>query len=94
MVVLQNIRLELNGIFCIIRTQQLTTTCMHGVINVASEDLFNNANVAMNQFNMRLFKLKHRSSYTRQDIDILDEYRTIANTGILKIHKQILNLLK
>ena len=67
---------------------------MLGVINVASEDLFNNANVAMNQFNMRLFKLKHRLSYTRQDIDILDEYRTIANTGILKIHKQIVNLLK
>ena len=41
---------------------------MHGVIN---------------QYNMGLFKLKHRSSYTRQDIDILDEYRTIANIGIL-----------
>ena len=38
----------------------------------------------MNQFNKQLFKLKHRSSYTRQDIDILDEYRTIANVGILR----------
>ena len=31
----------------------------------------------MNQINMRLLKLKHRSSYTRQDIDILNENRTI-----------------
>ena len=38
----------------------------------------------MNQFNMQLFKLKHRSAYTRQDIDILDDYRTIANIGIIK----------
>ncbi|MFM7987926.1 MAG: hypothetical protein ACKPKO_52295 [Candidatus Fonsibacter sp.] len=38
----------------------------------------------MNKFNMRLFKLIHRSSYTRQDIDILDEYRTTANVGIIK----------
>ncbi len=38
----------------------------------------------MNNFNMMLFKLSHRSSYTRQDIDILDDYRTIANIGIIK----------
>ena len=79
-----NIRLELNKIFCVIRTQQLTTTSIDGIINVASEDIYNNVNVAMNDFSQRLFKLNHRSSYTRQDIDILDEYRTIANVGILK----------
>ncbi|MFM7983000.1 MAG: hypothetical protein ACKPKO_27120, partial [Candidatus Fonsibacter sp.] len=38
----------------------------------------------MHDFSQRLFKLNHRSSYTRQDIDILDEYRTIANVSILK----------
>ncbi|MFM7985406.1 MAG: hypothetical protein ACKPKO_39440, partial [Candidatus Fonsibacter sp.] len=34
--------------------------------------------------NMMLFKLSHRSSYTRQDLDILDDYRTIANIGKIK----------
>ena len=43
----------------------------------------------MNDFSQRLFKLNHRSSYTRQDIDILDEYRTIAHVGILKRNHQI-----
>ena len=38
----------------------------------------------MNDFSQRLFKLNHRSSYTLQDIDILDDYRTIANIGIIK----------
>ena len=66
-----NIRLELHGIYCVIATQQMTTTCMHVVITVASKDIFNNVNVAMNQFNMILFILKQRSSYTRQDPDIL-----------------------
>ncbi|MFM7984663.1 MAG: hypothetical protein ACKPKO_35600, partial [Candidatus Fonsibacter sp.] len=32
---------------------------------------------------MMLFKLSHSSSYTRQDIDILDDYRTIAHVGII-----------
>ena len=36
--------------------QQLTTTSMHGMINVASEDIYNNVNVAMNQFNNILLK--------------------------------------
>ena len=62
-------RSELTGIDCVIRTKQLTVTCIHCVINVASEDIFNNVNVAMNQFNIQLFKLKHISSYIRQDID-------------------------
>jgi hypothetical protein len=38
----------------------------------------------MNDFSQRLFKLNHKSYYTRQDIDMLTEYRTIANVGILK----------
>ncbi|MFM7988703.1 MAG: hypothetical protein ACKPKO_56260, partial [Candidatus Fonsibacter sp.] len=81
---ISHINLELNGIFCVIRTHQLTTTSIHGIINVVSEGIFNNVNVARNNFNMRLFNLSHRSSYTRQDIDILDDYRTIANIGIIK----------
>ena len=77
-------RLELNGIYCGIRTKQLTPTCVHGVINVAPDDEINKVNVAMNRFNVRLFKINHISYYTRQDIDILDEFRTISDLGILK----------
>ena len=77
------------------QNQQLTTTCIHGVINVRSDDIFNHVNVAMNKFNRRLFKLNHRSSYTRLNIDIFDEYRTIANVGMLKtqpVHTKLVEI--
>jgi hypothetical protein len=40
-------------------------------------------NTAMVDFNKKLFKASHKSYYTQEDINILDEYRTIANTGML-----------
>ena len=56
---ISNIRLDLNGMYCVIRTEQLTTTCINGKINVASEDIFHSVNAAMKNFNMWLFKLKN-----------------------------------
>ena len=38
----------------------------------------------MSHFGAQLFKQEHKSYYNQQDIDILDEYRTIANIGWLK----------
>ena len=37
---------------------------------------------AMNTFNNALFKSEHKSYYSKQDIDILDEYRTVVLIGL------------
>ncbi len=39
-------------------------------------------NPAMCSFNKSLFIVGHKSFYSDIDIQILDEYRTIANTGL------------
>ena len=39
---------------------------------------------AMNQFNNALFKAEHKSHYSKQDVDILDEYRTVVPIGMMK----------
>ena len=38
---------------------------------------------AMNKLNNALFKVEHKSYYSKQDVDILDEYRTIVPVGML-----------
>ena len=41
-------------------------------------------NEAMVKFNSHIFKATHKSYYTQLDIDILDEYRTVANIGMIR----------
>ena len=41
-------------------------------------------NEAMTVFNNRLFRQEHKSFYTQEDVDIMDEYRTFANVGWLR----------
>lgn len=42
-------------------------------------------NEAMCNFNKSLFLVRHKSFYSDIDIQVLDEYRTIANTGLLQL---------
>ena len=67
----------------IIRGQQLNYEEIDGMISVNQEDVFNRTNEAMVDFQNQLLKKDHRSYYSKQDIDILDEYRTVANVGML-----------
>ena len=39
--------------------------------------------VAMTKLYKQMFKSCYKSYYTKEDINLLDEYRTIANCGIL-----------
>ena len=39
---------------------------------------------AMNKLNNALFKAEHKSHYSKQDVDILDEYRTVVPVGMMK----------
>ena len=49
---------------------------------VDNEDVYNRMNEAMCKFNKSLFLNGHKSYYTDVDVKILDEYRTIANSGL------------
>ena len=89
-----NLILSLNKTILIIRTQQLVTSTIERPIIVDSELVYNNMSDAMTKFNKQMFKLGYKSYYNKQDIDILDEYRTFSNTGMLsKRPKERLNEL-
>ena len=46
--------------------------------------VFNRMHDAKREFHYQLFKGEHKSFYDGQDLEILDECRTIANVGWLK----------
>ena len=39
---------------------------------------------AVNKLNNALFQAEHKSHYSKQDVDILDEYRTVVPVDMLK----------
>ena len=67
--------------FVIIRAQQLAVSEHDGECNVPTAEIYNNMTAAMNKFDKSLFKSEHMSYYSKQDVDILDEYRTIVPAG-------------
>jgi len=73
-----------NKIHILIRTQQLAPSNNDGECNVSSADIYNNMSSAMNKLNNALFKAEHKSHYSKRDVDILDEYRTVVPVGMLK----------
>ena len=68
----------------IIKGQQLSPSGIDGTVEVCQEDTYNRMNEAMTVFNNRLFRQEHKSFYTQEDVDIMDEYRTFANVGWLR----------
>ena len=66
----------------LIRTQQLAPSNNDGECDVSSAEIYNDMSAAMNKFNHALFKPEHKSYYSKKDIDILDEYRTIVPIGM------------
>jgi hypothetical protein len=67
----------------IIRTQQLITSSIDRPIRVNSEKIYNVMHNVMRIFNKIIFQKSNKSYYTNLDIDILNEYRTVANSGLL-----------
>ena len=61
-----------------------------GECNVPTAEIYNNMATAMNKFHGALFKQQHLSYYSKQDIDMLDEYRTIVPVGLFNKNDQIL----
>ena len=53
------------------------------------EQIYNKMSDVMFNFEMSVFKNEHKSYYSQQDINILDEFRTVANVGaILPVNDQ------
>ena len=78
-----NIRLKLNKIQFIIRTQQLIKNGLDGSICVNDEETYNKMNKASNTIKEQLFKFEHLSYYNKIDVDILDECRSVPPSGML-----------
>ena len=79
---LTHIYCEFNEVKFIIQTQHLVKDEFDGVVCVNSEDIYNNMNRAMCSFHKALFIVARKSFYSDIDIQILDEYRTVANVGL------------
>ena len=78
-----SIQIEVDGMHFNIKTQQLNTDEIDGMIEVSQEAVYNRTNEAMVEFQNRLFRKEHMSYYSHEDIQVLDEYRTAANVGML-----------
>ena len=53
-------------------------------MEVSDAGVFNRMHDAKTEFHYQLFKGEHKSFYDEQDLEILDECRTMANVGWLK----------
>ena len=79
-----SIRLRLSNIYYIVKDQQLSQLAIQDQVALDSEAVHNTMSQAMATFSNKLFKKYHKSSYSEEDIAVLDEYRTLANVGIVK----------
>ena len=78
-----SLKMEFNGTFYIIQTQQLIKSAIDGVVAVEDEATYNNMNQAMTSLNHQILMNSHKSYYTEFDMNVLDEYRTKPIVGNL-----------
>ena len=78
------VSLVVNQTRFIFRCQQLIDWAIDGAMEVSDAGVFNSMHDAKTEFQYQLFKSEHRSFYDQQDLEILDECRTVANVGWLK----------
>ena len=67
----------------VINCQQPVKTEIDGLVYVTDVNCYNRCDEAMAHCNNQIFRMDHKSYYNKQDMDILNEYRTIANVGFL-----------
>ena len=75
---------KFDNITFIIKSQKLVTSSIERHVSASTADVFNNMSLQFQTFHKKLFKLSIRSSYSDEDIKILDEHRTVANVGFFK----------
>jgi len=77
-----------------IESQQLLKDSLDGDICVDTIDVYNKMNEAMATFNKSLIKPEFKSYYSKTDIDVLDEYRTVVPIGRLSSFKGVEDLVE
>ena len=87
--IITDLRLRMNKVKYIIKTQNLIKSSADGCIAVDDEDVYNKMNLAMYNFNKSLFNPFHKSYYSELDIKILNESRTVVPNGLLYQFKDI-----
>ncbi len=75
------LKLELNGVFCIIRTQNVIKSAIDGVFAVESEEVCNTMNLFMRALTPELFLNIHLSYCTENVPEVLDSCRTKLMCG-------------
>jgi len=78
------VSLTVNKTTFVFRCQQMIDWAIDGCMEVSDAGVFNRSHDAKTEFHYQLFKAEHKSFYDDQDLQILDECRTIANVGWLK----------
>jgi hypothetical protein len=53
------------------------------MLDIEQESVYNKTNEALTDMGNKLFRKDHKSYYNQDDINILDEYRTIPNVGVI-----------
>ena len=71
----------------IIKSQQMIDWAIDGMMEAQDAAVFNRMHDAKTEFHYQLFRAEHRSFYSPQDLEILDECRTVANVGWLSTLK-------
>ena len=61
----------------------MITSIIQYSLVVDSETSDKTMNEVVVNFSIQILKATHRAHYTQVDIDILDEYRTVANLGMI-----------
>ena len=78
------LHVKFENIYYIIRNQQLVPDLIgSGDINVEDETVYNNMNSAMCNFRNKIFINDHKSYYSENDLEMLNEYRTVVPVGAL-----------
>ena len=78
------VSLTVNKHTFVIKSQQMIDWAIDGMMEIQDATTFNRMHDAKMDFHYQLFRKEHKSYYNSQDLDILNECRTVANVGWLK----------
>ena len=73
--------LTVNDHTFIVKSQQMIDYAIDGLMEIHDADTYNRMADAKMDFHYQLFRNEHKSYYTKQDLEILNECRTTANVG-------------
>lgn len=83
-----------NKIMVFIKQQQLVKNEIDGIVKLENAQTYNNLSQTFTDFKFKILRNEHKSYYNQQDIDIMNECRTLANCGLMDPITNISNLVE